>query len=299
MEKENRRKNKITPFPSQKKREENREWKEYFKRQLRREAQELEAELEEKPELKDIDASPELFERIVEQLRNEGKWEEEIAEELAPDIRFLLSEKDREALDIGRSIQKQGRRRTRGKWIGRIAAVVLCAFLVTLSSEANREYVVGVINKITGSKWGVYVEDVSNDTVKYSEDEREAFKDIEEQLEILVPQMQYRPYGMEFQSYQVSKGGKRGMVFYQYGENLVTMYLYGQIKDATMQQTLEAKVVDEVQIDVLELSAKLYELEDTTGDAYAGEIVYNDCYYLILGKMDKDEFKKMLQNIIF
>lgn len=299
MEKENRRKNKITPFPSQKKREENREWKEYFKRQLRREAQELEAELEEKPELKDIDASPELFERIVEQLRNEGKWEEEIAEELAPDIRFLLSEKDREALDIGRSIQKQGRRRTRGKWIGRIAAVVLCAFLVTLSSEANRDYAVGVINKITGSKWGVYVEDVSNDTVKDSEDERGAFKDIEEQLGILVPQMQYRPYGMEFQSYEINTELKSGTVFYQYNDILITIYLYGRMKETVMQQTLEATLVDEIQIDVLEVPIKLYELEDASGKYYAGEIIYNNCYYLLLGKIAKKEFIKILRNIVF
>lgn len=299
MEKETRRKNKITPFPAPGKRKKGRRWEETFCRQLRREAEELETELEGKPELKDIDASSELFNRIIDQLRNEGKWEEETAEELTPDVRSLLSKKDREALDIGRRIQEQGRRGKVRRCIGIAAVVVLCVFLVTMSSEANREYAVGVINRITGTKWGIYVEDVSRDTIKYSEDERKAFKDIEEQLGIPVPQMQYRPYGMEFQSYQISENRNRGIMFYQYNEEILTFYLYGRTKDTTMQQNLDARFIDEVQMEVLELPVKLYEFDNEKESFYAGEIWYNNNYYLLMGEMEEGEFKKVLQNIIF
>lgn len=299
MEKEIRRKNKITPFPAPGKRKKGRRWEETFCRQLRREAEELETELEGKPELKDIDASSELFNRIIDQLRNEGKWEEETAEELTPDVRSLLSKKDREALDIGRRIQEQGRRGKVRRCIGIAAVVVLCVFLVTMSSEANREYAVGVINAITGSRWGIYVEDAEKNTIKYSEDEREAYKNIEEQLGILVPQMQYRPYGMEFQGYEINMELNSGTVFYQYDGMLITMHLYNRIKETIMQQTLDAYLIDEIQIDVMELPVNLYELEDEQGKYYAGEIPYNNCYYLLLGRMKKDEFKRILQNIVF
>lgn len=299
MEKETRRKNKITPFPAPGKRKKGRRWEETFGRQLRREAEELETELEGKPELKDIDASSELFNRIIDQLRNEGKWEEETAEELTPDVRSLLSKKDREALDIGRRIQEQGRRGKVRRCIGIAAVVVLCVFLVTMSSEANREYAVGVINAITGSRWGIYVEDAEKNTIKYSEDEREAYKNIEEQLGILVPQMQYRPSGMEFKSYQINTDKKSGAIFYQYGETIIITYLYGRTRDVAMQQTFNAHIIDKIEIDTLELQVNLYELENEEEDFYAGEMEHNGCYYVIVGKIEKGEFKKMLQNIIF
>ena len=176
---------------------------------------------------------------------------------------------------------------------------MLCIFLATMSSEANRQYAAGVINRITGSRWGIYVEDVGEATLKYSEEEREAYKEIEEKLGIPVPQMQYRPYGMEFQSYEINIELKSGALFYHDNDMLFTVYLYGRMKDTTMQQTLEAKFVDEIQIDVLEMPAKLYEFEDEEGIFYAGEIIYKNCYYLLIGKEKKEEFKKILQNIIF
>jgi len=299
MEKEAHRKSKITPFPSMEEREEKGIWEERFQRQLRREADELEEELEAKPELEHIDASPELFDRIVEQLKAEGKWEEETAEEISPDISLLLSEEDREALEIGRRVQRQSKKRRFGKWAGMAGVVLLCVFLVTMSSEANREYAAGVINAITGSRWGIYVEDVDRDTIKYSEEERKAYKEIEEKLGILVPQMLYRPYGMVFKNYQISEERKSGAVFYQYRDSIISVRLYSRMKDTTMQQTLDVQVIDDIPVDILEKTAKLYELEDDDGETYAGEIVYDNCYYVILGKMDKEEMKKILQNIIF
>lgn len=299
MEKEAHGKSKITPFPSVEEGEKRDVWEERFQRQLRREADELEAELEEKPELKHIDASPELFDRIIEQLKEEGKWEEETTEEFLPDIRLLLSEEDREALEIGRRVQRQGKKKKLAKWAGMAGGVLLCVFLVTMSSEANREYAAGVINAITGSKWGIYIEDVSRDTIKYSEEERKAYKEIEEKLGILVPQMLYRPYGMIYKNYQISEERKSGAVFYQYGDNIISVHLYKRMKDTTMQQTLDVQVVDDIPVDMLEKTAKLYELEDAAGGTYAGEIVYDNCYYVILGKMEKEELKKILQNIIF
>ena len=80
MEKETYQKSKIRPFPTPEERKRDAGWKESFRRQLHREVKEWEEELENDPELDDVDASPELFERIVAQLKAEGKWEDEAAD---------------------------------------------------------------------------------------------------------------------------------------------------------------------------------------------------------------------------
>lgn len=330
MEKETYQKSKIRPFPTLEERKRDAGWKESFRRQLHREVKEWEEELENDPELDNVDASPELFERIVAQLKAEGKWEdeaaerkeagkrtarekmrkrkkefspiengEEIAEELTPDIYALLSEKDREALKIGRKVQRQGRIRKVSKLCGVAVAAIVCVFLVTMSSEANRRYAVGVINRITGNKWGIYIEDSNRDTMKYSEDERKAYQDIEEQLGISVPQMQYRPEGMKFQGYQVSKDRASGAIFYKYKGNIMTLHLYERGENTTMQQTLDAQLIDEISIEGMETEARIYKLKDTEESSYLGEIAYNNCYSVIFGKMEKGEFQKVLQNIIF
>lgn len=299
MEKENQRKNKITPFPSPEERKKHKKWKENFKRQLRKEADEWETELENKPGFEDIDASPELFDRIIKKLKEEGKWEEETAEELAPDIRHLLSDKDWEALESGRREQRRGKKKSVKKWFGVAAAVVFCMSIAALSSEANRQYAAGVINAITGSKWGIYIEDAGRAAVKSSEDEWKAFADIEEQLGIPAPQMQYRPSGMEFKSYEVNADKKSGAIFYQYEEKLVITYLYARMKEVTIQQTYNARLIDEIEMEGMEIPVNLYELEQDGENYYAGEILYKNGYYVILGKMDKSEFIKMLENAGF
>lgn len=303
MEKEPYKKNKISRFPAQEEQEECEEWLESFKRQLQKDTEELEKELEENQELRGMDAPPELFRRIVGQLKAEGKWEEEDGqeengqEETSADILSLLSGKDREALEIGREIQRKGKRAHINGWRKMAAAVAVCVLMVSISSGASRQYAAGVVNRVTGDKWGVYMEASDEDTLKDPEDERKAYRELEEQLGIPVPQIQYRPEGMEFEGHHIERDKRGGFVFYKYGEAVVTMYLYKHKNGATMQCMINSGVTEEVGLDGMEIPAKLYTL-DKEG-AYAGDFVYDNCYCVIVGEMEKKEFQKVLENIIF
>lgn len=79
----------------------------------------------------------------------------------------------------------------------------------------------------------------------------------------------------------------------------MTLHLYERDENTTMQQTLDAQLIDEISIEGMETGARIYKLKDTEESSYLGEVAYNNCYSVIFGKMEKGEFKKVLQNIIF
>ena len=80
-QKDKREKNKISPFDITDEMLEDPELDAFLKESLKQEADEIEAELEEDVSLRGIGASDDMFDAIVEELKEQGIWEEESASE--------------------------------------------------------------------------------------------------------------------------------------------------------------------------------------------------------------------------
>ena len=167
-QKDKREKNKISPFDITDEMLEDPELDAFLKESLKQEADEIEAELEEDLSLRGIGASDDMFDAIVEELKEQGIWEEESAAEkekqnpapeqdeeteaVAESLESLyakLPPEDREALELGRkAVQKEQkrkiRRRKRNKILkrgGTVAAALAVVFGLSMTSEANRRLV--------------------------------------------------------------------------------------------------------------------------------------------------------------
>ena len=146
---------------------------EMFDMELGRDVEREEALLAKHPEITGTDASSDLFDRIMEKagemdngkmavradveverekdtdFEEAGGSTEEIPEkaesaEYRPED--FLSEEDRKALEIGR---KRMRNKKKHRWAIRFvanAAILVCVFLVGVSTEANRTRLINVIN---------------------------------------------------------------------------------------------------------------------------------------------------------
>ena len=114
---------------------------------LKEEADKIAEELENNPELQDIKAPDDMYDKIVEKLKEQGIWEEPSQ----TDVYELLSEKDREALKMGQKMQvKRAKREKCRKKLGRIGRskasmtvliIVASLLAVGCGSEASRAYV--------------------------------------------------------------------------------------------------------------------------------------------------------------
>lgn len=298
-------KKKINMFPSPEDMEEEEAWGEFFRNQFREDSKRWESEMERRKEIRNIDASPELFDRIVEQLKKEGKWEEDDAEEKAPeketpDLRSMLSEEDWEALQLGRKVQAQGRRRYIKRFVQMAATVLICVFAVSMSSEANRQYIMGMVNTIIGNGSQSAAVDTKGTVFNRDKEEGEAYEEIEEKLGIPVPRLTCLAEGMAYDSYFLSEGLRDGSVFYTYGEMIVTLSIRKREGTSIMSQTFGGELADQFIIEVNELPVQIYEMEYEGGEhSYIAEFEWEDGYYVLTGKIEREAFLKVVQGLAF
>ena len=111
---------------------------------------------------------------------------------------------------------------------GRIAGIaglcLICVFAASMSSEANRKYLVNSVRILSGND-SQFITDNSSDNEHATTEESDAIADIEEKLDVKMPEFYYRPYGMEYMTYEISEPASAAKINYQYDNNIVTFYI--------------------------------------------------------------------------
>ena len=305
--------------------EEDRFLDEMFGMELDRDVEREEALLAKHPEITGTDASPDLFDRIMEKAgeMDNGKMAiradvevehekdtdfeaaggntEEIPEktesaEYRPED--FLSEEDRKALEIGR---KRMRNQKKHRWAIRFvanAAVLVCVFLVGVSTEANRTRLINVINTWVGDESLVKVNN-ETDREDVHMNENKAYEEIEETLGIKPVRFMYELKGMQFDGYEVDIRAKTARLFYFYNNSIITVLMRqdergiakGSIKDGDIKEVFEVNT----DIGIIEVAG----MESINGEKYMAEFIANNTYYHIFGEVPKEEFTNLLKSIFF
>ncbi len=318
MNNKGKRDKKIETFPTLEDQIETRKWDTLFLEQLLRDADLYEEELEESVDLPEESVSKDLFDRIVNQLKDEGVWEEEdtdkedMAKEDATNVYELLNEKERKALEIGlatleeeqpeKDTKKKQHRRKIAKAVGTAAAIGLCVFAASMSSEANRKYVMGVVHSIT--KRGVNLQiDSSSDFGKFeNEDEGTAYVEIEKNLGVKVPYLKYKPEEIRYLSYSVNKDKGVGVVFYQYQESILMLNMCKQDKPFPYNVSIDGNKIETVKTLVNEKEIDIWEMnqnQQSDQKAYGAQIEDVNTNCLITAKMELKEFTKIVRNLVY
>ena len=126
--------------------------------------------------------------------------------------------------------------------------------------------------------------------------------DIEEKLGVEVPEFYYRPQGMVFKGYSIKETSGVAKIKYTYEESNIFLYIDEQ-KDEKISNVNglsgDEKEICTMQIEGIEIFIK--EIEDLGDDSstYTANWNYRDVAYQILGKVDLDEFKKIIKYMKF
>ena len=139
-----------------------------------------------------------LFDDIVGELKKKGIWEESPEDQ--------LSAEDREALRLGRELLNNPKKKRSAvihkifKGVAGAAVVAVGVFVLSMSSEANRERMLSVWNSVVGNELRI---DLSSEVKTEIESETTIEKmntDVEEKLGIKPLKMMYIPENMKFDS---------------------------------------------------------------------------------------------------
>lgn len=181
---------------------------------------------------------------------------------------------------------------------GRIAGIaglcLICVFAASMSSEANRKYLVNSVRILSGND-SQFITDNSSDNEHVATEESDAIADIEEKLDVKMPEFYYRPYGMEYINYEIREKTSFSKIEYEYKDNILLFYIDKQNKDVASDiSSLNGteKIIDTIERDETDIIIK--ELRDAEDESftYAANWTYEGVSYTLSGKIELDELKK-------
>ena len=231
-----------------------REFEQWVQQQFLKEAAAIEKEIDEIPDSENWKPTEESFQKLLQKAKEQGSVQS------APDsVQTTVSEdkfKEKENKDtkeeiVSEKLNKEklnsetkkifnkdtGRHKFADirekviKWAAVAAVTVFGIFGVSLSSEANRAYIMERVDSMMGDDVGTTVD--NNDTLQGEITEEKAKADIEEALLIKLPEFFYLPQEMFFETYEVDNEAKMGYLLYRLNENGIVLTVYGNDKNAS------------------------------------------------------------------
>ena len=235
------------------------------------------------------------YQELMRRFEKEKKESTEFSEELVPDEKKVLSmEEVRE-----RGKKAAGGLHRLGRVVGMAVVAVACVFAASMTSEANRTYLVNSVRIWSGddTKTVVYNDD-SNENA--NPDEAKAIIDIEEKLGVEVPEFYYRPYGMEFLNYTIRDLTSLARIEYRYKTNRIVLLIDKQNDDRSSR--IKSTCGDEQKLIVTSNDGTTVEIKQNYDDeetSYSAEWEKNGVTYTLSGKIELEEIKKIIEKMIF
>ena len=188
---------------------------------------------------------------------------------------------------------------------GRIAGIaglcLICVFAASMSSEANRKYLVNSVRILSGND-SQFITDNSSDNEHATTEESDAIADIEEKLDVKMPEFYYRPYGMEYMTYEIRERTSFSKIEYEYKDNILLFYIDKQNKnvasDISSLNGME-KIIDTIERDETDIIIKELRDEEDESFTYAANWTYEGTSYTLSGKIELDELKKIVKEMKF
>lgn len=264
-------------------------------------------------EPEDSEAEARSYEKLVNRLRKEGVYREEFADmaefpgmekadaEEAPGTKEAMDEEDIKAPQVPSS----GRKKYARIHVGKVAGVALlccaCIFAASMTSQANRNYLVNNIRVWSGNDTKTVV-DNSEQNEKVDTAEYEAVEEIEKQLGVEMPEFYYRPNGFEFVSYEVDTLTDIARIEYSYKDNIV-LYIIDCQKNNMASKTfsMHGETIGTVIADEEEIRVEIEKIENP-GDfmpSYTAQWRREETVFTLSGKIEEEELKKIFKDMVY
>lgn len=269
--------------------------------QFRKEADELVKRLETDDRFDDFEPPEELFQKLVVEARDEGLLEEENTKHLEDEIKST-EEKIKENQNT--KVVKFFNHRISKKFLGMTAATVISCFGlfgVSMSTQGGRSYVMDKANEVLGDEKNTEIEN-GEDRLITDRTEEEARNEIEEKLQVEVPDFLYLPDRMDFDSYEIDEIAQSVYIRYKNGEDYMYVVIQANYSDASgFYRNDEGACLGNVECEMSNIEPELWIIqEDENGHStYLVQWDYKNSYYRISGKMTEDEMKEIVKNIMY
>lgn len=264
--------------------EEDAKIKEFVRREYLREAEEIEQAL---PEDDGMDAVPEdMYDQIIQKLKARGtRFDEDGPAEENPQKHTLVS-----FPHPYRAVRRVA------------VACIICLgiFGVSMTSEANRAYMMEQVNSLVGNEVSVTI-DNKEDREITGLDESEAAAEIEAQLLVEVPTFAYKPGGMKFETAEILTEFNTALINYRINEQIMNLYIATNEEDAARVFALDGELVAHVENEYqgIDIAISSLQSEGQTEPLYIAQWKYKNNYYIFDAMISLEEFQNILSNMVY
>jgi hypothetical protein len=197
--------------------------------------------------------------------------------------------------------KKSHRLQTLGKVAGIAVVSALCVFAASMTSEANRAYVIDRVGYLTGNRSKITVDnDEENEWA--SMDESEAVEDIFNMLGISLPRMLYRPDGFVYTSYLIDDSASVAELEYDYEGNTIVLMADKEVElKGSQLYSVHGESITVSDMDGMEFEVSITCSADDKEDTplYTAAWVRDEVLYQFTGRIELDELKKIIQKMQF
>ena len=257
----------------------------------------IEREIQDIPDREEWEPTEEKFQALLAKAKENG----------------LITEKE-DAMDMADSQKNQSRREKKihktskitirkrvMKWSAVAAAVVIGVFGVSMSSEANRAYIMRKVNTMLHGEMKTKINNV--DVIESKDGEEIAKEEIESAFGAEIPTLFYIPDGMVYNTHVIDMESQMASIQFLYQDKLVYfMSLFNFKEAAGITQSDSKKDIDKISSDVTPgLTVDLCEIieEGDREPTYILQWQYKNTYYEIFGKLPKEEMVKIAKKILY
>lgn len=289
----------------------------WIQAQLTKEAEEIEKSLEEVPDTDEWNPTEEKFQALMQKARDRGlhiSSNEDTAEN-TDDFDDRKNEKQKLKEIKGKEktekeeettypVGKKAagwRRKKAIQWTAAAAVTAIGIFGVSMSSQANRAYIMQEVNKVFGNDVNTKI---NNDEVAESDRTEEyAREEIESKLGVKMPRFFYLPEGMKYRDFIIDEEAHTAFIEYIYEEQLVYFMIVANNEGASVysQNDSGKKLYDVQSKYTSSLNAEVWEIMDQ-GDSkqtYALQWNFLNVYYELFGKISEQEIRQIGEKIMY
>lgn len=272
-----------------------------------KEAEEIEKEAEEISKSLECEPTEDGFQKLMAEIRRRESTEDTNNYVTNVDDREKHTSKLKELKNVKQHVDKSkskqgntGRKRV-VRWVSVAAAVLIGVFGISMSSEANRAYIMREMNELFGNDVNTQVD--NNDVIKSDRTEQYVREEIENTLGIKMPEFFYLPAEMKYENYSIDEDAQTAFMRYFYQDNYVYFMTMANFKDASsLSQNDKGKEVQKISNELVpNLEITLWEIyeEGDKKTTYTLSWEYKNVYYELFGKLPIEEMEVIAENVLY
>lgn len=254
-------------------------------------------------ELKKLSLKKEIdreAERIEEEIRDRDDLDDI---KVSDDFETSLFNKIQE-YEYDKRIKKVVRHRKKRRYVVfALAAVIVLVCGSVMTGVGSKSYWKVLIDRVVGDENANVINVENMDTYETEDiDEIYVFRRISNELGIATIRFGYVPAGLILDSYEIDQEQRKAILFYRYNDQIIRYTMYMNDTDSSFVQVELDENINKYSIiieDNIEVHINEYDISKSEVNRYIAEFEYRDAQYQIMGSMEKEEFDKIIENLIF